>query len=205
MTVNEWPIFEQSQSSKPDKLLQISEMNMINIRFFLAIVIPSCIIASGCASLPPIENPKYQKPMNVSLPEIPKDASEEEIIHQFIRNYDVSKEVIYERAHKWIAQNFNSAKSVIDYADKQAGTIVAKGMIPKVDFYYVKNGILKFTLTMDIKEKKARYDYRFEVLNEEMKEQESEYHYQETHNVAQKIFEGLTKNISDAIMKKDDF
>jgi hypothetical protein len=88
-------------------------------------------------------------------------ATKEQMTHQHIAQPAASsREVVFERAMKWIALNFKSAKQVIDYSDKASGSIIAKGIIPRVDYGASVNGDLHFTLSIDIKEDgKMRFSY----------------------------------------------
>lgn len=93
-------------------------------------------------------------------------AKEEEKKHEYIVMYDtLSKNYIFDKVNLWIAKNFNSAKSVIDLADKEAGNIVAKGRT--LTDLGLLNGFLGsefpygvyFTLTVLIKDGKAKYNF----------------------------------------------
>lgn len=61
------------------------------------------------------------KTTNVSVPPI------EEVI-----NLEGSKNDLYVRANKWMVENFNNAKSVIQFSDKEAGVVAGKYLIGTV-------------------------------------------------------------------------
>lgn len=142
-------------------------------------------------------------------------ATPEQMQHEFIKLYDgISKDLIFERSIKWIAQNFKSAKQVIDYQDKEAGSIIAKGIIPDVQYtpsidstisYTVS---ISFTLTFDTKDAKARYSYT--NVNAIDKSDFTKDLPLVTESAAfqlkaQEVLENLTEEISTAILSKDDF
>src|SRR5437867_1266257 len=64
----------------------------------------------GCAGMQPVEQ---------------KDLEFEKIIE--VQNY--SKDSLYEGVKIWIAQNFKSAKAVLEYENKEQGTIIGNGII----------------------------------------------------------------------------
>jgi hypothetical protein len=73
----------------------------------------------------------------------------------------VSKSDLYLRANTWLARAFKSAKSVIDFQDKEAGKIIGKGRIgtlikmplsPKVE-----SGDISITITLFCKDGKYKY------------------------------------------------
>lgn len=87
-----------------------------------------------------------------------KLATEDQMKHEFIKEYPgITKAQIFERSQRWIAQNFKSAKQVIDLTDKDAGMIVAKGKIIDIDWGggfmndNLMKGSLDFTLTLRYK------------------------------------------------------
>jgi len=70
----------------------------------------------------------------------------------------VSKNELYNRAKKWIAENFRSAKDIIQLDDKENGKIIVKSNITytgKFSRAYI--GSFDFTFTFDCKEGKYKY------------------------------------------------
>jgi hypothetical protein len=74
-----------------------------------------------------------------------------------------SKEQIFNGTKIWIAENFRSAKAVIEYENKDAGTIIGNGIIP-----YPCSGLecavkpdwkVPFTMRVDIKDQKFRLTF----------------------------------------------
>ena len=70
----------------------------------------------------------------------------------------VSKSDLYIRASEWFAKKFNSANSVIQMQDKDAGKIIGKGNITAYGHYgSYESGIWKFTISFASKEGRFRY------------------------------------------------
>ena len=72
-----------------------------------------------------------------------------------------SKDKIFEESKIWIAQSFKSANNVIQYADKETGSIVGKGNIQYpcdgfMDCSAFGNDKVNFTIKIDTKDNKAR-------------------------------------------------
>lgn len=74
-----------------------------------------------------------------------------------------SKEQIFNGTKIWIAENFKSAKSVLEYENKDTGTIIGNGIIP-----YPCSGLectargdwkVTFTMRVDIKDQKFRLTF----------------------------------------------
>lgn len=73
---------------------------------------------------------------------------------------NLSKNNIYIQAHSWFVNSFNSGKSVIQFDDKEAGTILAKGYLRDIALYAPfgkQYGIsARVLFRIDIKEERAR-------------------------------------------------
>lgn len=72
-----------------------------------------------------------------------------------------SKDKIFEDSKIWIAQSFKSANNVIQYADKDQGSIIGKGNIKYpcdgfIDCGAFGNDNVNFTIKIDAKDSKAR-------------------------------------------------
>jgi len=75
-----------------------------------------------------------------------------------------TKSNLYIKANEWVANTFNSAKDVIQMNDKEAGKIIAKGVIECFETAALSSITIdvKFTLAIDVKDKKYRirlYDF----------------------------------------------
>ena len=90
-------------------------------------------ILFGCTSMPePVKDTVITKIVDTNKPKN--------------ENFDLSM--------KWIAKTFNSAKSVIEYSDKEAGTINGKGDV-KIGNYAI-DVFVDFSLVIDVKDQRAR-------------------------------------------------
>jgi hypothetical protein len=106
-------------------------------KLFVGILMVCLIIVFiGCAGMQPI-------------PENEKNCSIEYIIE--IQGYE--KDYIYDSTKMWIAENFKSAKAVIEYTDKNTGTIIGNG-----NFVY-SGKTYHFTIRVDIKNDKFRLTF----------------------------------------------
>ena len=136
-----------------------------------------------------------------------KLATEEQMKHEYI--YDVTemnKDLIYDKIMKYIANNFKSAKSVIDYQDKQAGSIVAKGILPEVDYGGLVNGKLGFTLNVTVKDNKFKLFYSNLIpMTQDGTEMPSLSDRQDVHTIGKSKFDIMSKDILSYVNKKDDF
>jgi hypothetical protein len=86
--------------------------------------------------------------------------------HTFEKIFDApgySKDQIFERSKIWIAENFKSAKAVVEYENKEAGTIIGNGVIPYPcsGFECIGTGGWKahFTMRVDIKDQRFRLTF----------------------------------------------
>lgn len=75
---------------------------------------------------------------------------------------NVKQDVIYEQSRQWVARNFRSANAVIQYQDKDTGSIIGKGTsdIPcKGLSCFGSTQTLNFTLQIDAKDNRARISF----------------------------------------------
>ena len=74
-----------------------------------------------------------------------------------------SEDQIYNQIKIWVAQNFQSAKAVIEHDDKQGGTLIGNGIIkyPCKGLGCVAKGDWKvhFTMRVDVKNEKFRLTF----------------------------------------------
>lgn len=66
----------------------------------------------------------------------------------------LSKDQIYIRANAWFVENFNSAESVIQFQDKEAGKIMGKYRFKHKSGSYYKN-----IISIDVRDNKARIKF----------------------------------------------
>lgn len=74
---------------------------------------------------------------------------------------NVTKDELFLRANTWLSRAFKSAKAVIDFQDKEAGKIIAKGNVSaiiKVPLVGKQEaGIINLTITIQTKDGKYKY------------------------------------------------
>ncbi len=92
----------------------------------------------SCSSFEKIENPT------------------EEIIE--IVDIDLAKEKIFNLSLQFIAENFRSAKAVIEYQDRETGRIIGNGSTTVSDG--LMNRPATFIMIIDVKDKKYRITYK---------------------------------------------
>ena len=133
------------------------------------------------------------------------EATIEQRNHEFIVDYkDISKELIFERTMTWIANNFRSAKQVIEYSDKEAGKIVGNGTTNLRAEGALIDVTLHFTLNVDIKDEKVRY--RFINLWHNIGNISANMPiYQEWHRPARLKFQSIINRLEYATINDDDF
>ena len=133
-------------------------------------------------------------------------ATQEEMSHQYIYTFDsLNKEVIFDKVMKYIANNFNSAKSVIDYKDKQAGSIVVKGILSNIDFGGLAKTNLNFILNIIVKDNKIKLDYQNFTIPNDPYSPIPMADYKRTHFVVKKRLDSMSLGIFNFINKKEDF
>lgn len=71
-----------------------------------------------------------------------------------------SKDVLFSRAKRWVAENFNSAQTVIQNEDKDAGNLIMKAgfsymqVVPLAKF----DAFMHYTFSLSFKDGKFKYD-----------------------------------------------
>lgn len=78
------------------------------------------------------------------------------VFQEIIDALGVSKEQIYVRAQNYIATQYNDANSVIQYEDKDQGTIIGKGLYPRVHLMLGSDFDAYHIIRVDVKEERAR-------------------------------------------------
>lgn len=115
----------------------------MKIRFHVGLFTVPMLLLMGCAHM--------------------QKASEEQAKHEHIREYKgLSQAEIFSGISQWVAQNFKSAKDVIQHSDPATGTLIVKGILPNATTYDALGVLpadIDFTLTVHIKEGKARFSY----------------------------------------------
>lgn len=117
-------------------------MKLYLVMLFALIALP------GCASLS-------------SVPD-----NETMIIQHIIDVPGQSKTKIFEKSKMWIAQNFKSAKAVIEYENKEEGVIIGNASItrPASLANITGGGLVRFNVKEEIKDEKARLTFEKFIL-----------------------------------------
>lgn len=85
-------------------------------------------------------------------------ATIEESTHEFVINCpSLNKDEIYELTQKWLANTFRSAKAVVEYSNKQTGSLIGNGVIDSPGASMKTQ--LHFTMNIDIRDEKARVKF----------------------------------------------
>lgn len=124
-------------------------MKKIILGCFLAV---STLLIQGCISMP-------------TQAEIQENSYKGD--SQVVEFSNIDKSKIFDASKIWIAKRFTSANSVIQYADKDKGTIIGKGNfslkcpagVGGLDCLAYTSTRAEFTLTIDVKDNKARLTF----------------------------------------------
>jgi len=132
------------------------------------------------------------------------EATNEEMNHEFVVDFPgLQKQQIFDGTLKWIAKNFRSAKAVIEYQDKESGSIIGNGIVPfNAEGAWV-GGNLSFTMKVDTKDEKARI--RFINLMHSTIGSEPMPDVKSYHIPAQKKFADLVESLRTFVRKTDEF
>jgi hypothetical protein len=71
-----------------------------------------------------------------------------------------SKDILFSRAKRWVAENFNSAQTVIQNEDKEAGNLILKAGFPYMQVVPLSkfDAFMHYTFSLSFKEGKFKYD-----------------------------------------------
>jgi hypothetical protein len=71
-----------------------------------------------------------------------------------------SKDILFSRAKQWIAENYNSAKTVVQNEDKEAGTITLKAGFPYMQVVPLAkfDAFMHYSMTLSFKDGRFKYD-----------------------------------------------
>jgi len=108
-------------------------------------VLSTCLFTSGC-----INNP---------VPAAPSESAD----FDYVVNLEgFKKEAIYEGVQQWIAENFRSAKHVIEYENKEQGVIIGNGVLSGI---ILDSGMVQlpetasFTMKVEVRDNKMRLSF----------------------------------------------
>lgn len=106
------------------------------------ILLTVAIILAGCAGAMPVkfEDMTYQKVIELQ---------------------GKTKDQIFEKSKQWIASTFKSAKAVIEYENKQEGTIIGNGSMDRpISSINIQSGsLITYNMREDIKDNKVRLTF----------------------------------------------
>lgn len=99
------------------------------------LMIVSLVAFSGCAAYRPLNPSEMQ-------------------IQKIIEIQDAPKAALYDKSRMWYASNFRSANAVIQYENKENGTIMGNGTLS--DSIMMVRHTLRFSIVTEVKDGKAR-------------------------------------------------
>ncbi|MBK9293582.1 MAG: DUF4468 domain-containing protein [Oligoflexia bacterium] len=141
-------------------------------------------------------------------------AKEEGLKNEFSKVHEIpklKKDQIYEKARQWFSESFVSGKEVVDYGNKEEGTIIGNGEA-KTGMAFIVEQWVKFRLRVDIKD--GRYKTTVKFIERFQKDTNGQYN---TPNVSkarnkeeietlEKMIDDLKKYIaSEESPKKDNW
>lgn len=114
-------------------------------KIILCSVMGMMVALGGCAGMPEMTQTQQAMPEISQIIEVPNKP----------------KDKIFEESKVWIAQSFKSANNVIQYSDKETGSIIGKGNIQYpcdgfIDCTTFGEDRINFTIKIDTKDGKAR-------------------------------------------------
>lgn len=124
-------------------------MNKVMMKAILAsLIVSSITVLTGCVTSPDMEAAKQPLGSIVSVVNVP----------------GVKKDALYSSSQIWVAKAFTDSNSVIQYADKEEGSIVGKGNVKYPcdgfnDCLANEDVRYKFTMKIDTKNDKARITF----------------------------------------------
>ena len=115
------------------------------MKFWMKLILIMIVVSfTGCAGLQPI-------------------ADADRTFERIVEAPSYSKEQIFNGTKIWIAENFKSAKAVLEYENKDAGTIIGNGIISYpcrgLDCIAKARWKVPFTMRVDIKDQKFRLTF----------------------------------------------
>jgi hypothetical protein len=138
------------------------------------------------------------------------DAGEDTVT--FVESHSMDRNNAFVAANAYIAKSFNSAKDVIQMADKEAGMIVVKAVYrfaypvdPPINSQFW-DGYVQYGMTVQVKDQKAKIEFKTGSITAPMKAYDGKYFPKdkmpELMNYYQKIKTGLMQEMA---VKRDNF
>ncbi len=139
---------------------------------------------------------------------VPAHAVEKSKIEKslFISIKGVKKDIIFEKTKQWIASNFRSAKAVIEYDNKEEGTIIGNTILSTVcepiPLNTISNCNYIVSMRVDIKDEKIRIkffnvQYSAYINNQKYEGELSDKTYDEYENQITSLVNSLTNYIKN--------
>lgn len=109
-----------------------------------ALLVIVAAVLSGCAGMQPV-------------------AEADRTIEGVFEAPGASKDQVFSATKIWIAENFRSAKAVIEYENKEEGTLIGNGVIPYpcsgLDCIAKNDWTIPFTMRVDMKDQKFKLTF----------------------------------------------
>ncbi len=102
----------------------------------MVLMLLAMVVLTGCAGVQTVNTEDMQMQRIIDVP-------------------NTSKSILYDRSRMWYAAAFNSAKSVIEYEDKNNGTIMGNGYV-SIIADLVAERQLAISISTELKDNKAR-------------------------------------------------
>ncbi|MCX6141996.1 MAG: DUF4468 domain-containing protein [Ignavibacteriales bacterium] len=137
-----------------------------------------------------------------------REATKEEMNHEFILSLPgVQKQQAYEMTLKWLANTFRSAKAVVEYQNKENGSIIGNGMSRmKVEAAISIEVEIAFTMNIDIRDEKVRIRFvNLEYIPAGATARQPFRDIVAYHHPAHHKFSEIVESLSQFIQKKDVF
>ncbi len=137
-----------------------------------------------------------------------RQATKDEMTHEFVLNLPrVQKDQAYEMTLKWLANTFRSAKAVIEYQNKETGSIIGNGMSKMTVEGTIPIQVdIAFTMNIDIRDERARIGFvNLEYMPAMGTTLEPFRDIVAYHHPAHQKFSEISESLSTFIQKKDAF
>lgn len=109
-----------------------------------ALLFACLVLVTGCAGMMPVDKSQLTFDRVVEAPGMTKDQ-------------------IYDSTRMWIAENFRSAKAVLEYENKEAGTLIGNGSMQYpcsgMDCLTKNDWKTHYTMRVDIKDSKFKVSF----------------------------------------------
>lgn len=87
-----------------------------------------------------------------------------QLVYSEVIKHNKNQDDSFELSKIWLANTFNDSKAVVEYTNKKNGTIIGKGILTNVDYGMMVVCDTRFTLKIDVKDKKSRLSFQNMVI-----------------------------------------